>query len=252
MSRPPRIISKTGVYHIYFRGINKQNLFEEDGDYQKFLEAVYDSKCEKEFKIYAYCLMSNHVHLFIHEKEAGDIKKIMHQILTKYVGWFNLKYERDGALISNRYKSEPIESEEYYMNLLRYIHQNPVKAGIVKSISSYTWSSYCNYINNSGFTDTDEFLGMFSEDREIAIAAFKEFHDEPEIENFDISEKHKLNHAQLKRKIKSIVGISAEEIVEMPKSNRNAVLKELRENGFTIGQLQRLTGISRGIITNAK
>ena len=247
-----RILSKTGLYHIYFRGINKQNLFEENGDYQKFLEIVYDSKCEKNFKIYAYCLMTNHVHLFIHENETGDIKKIMHQILTRYVGWYNFKYTRDGALISNRYKSEPIESETYYLNLLRYIHQNPIKAGIINAIGNYPWSSYDDYINNHGITDIEEFLCMFSEDRVSAVEMFKEFHEEMETENFDVSENHKLTPSQLKRKMKNILEIAPEKIIELPKSERNLALIKLRKNGFTIGQLQRLTGISRGIITNAK
>ena len=102
MSRPARILSETGLYHIIFRGINRQNLFEEKQDYEKILEIITKEKEKEKFEIYAYCLMSNHVHLFIREKTRGDIKRIMHSILTRYVMWYNYKYERSGSLIGNR------------------------------------------------------------------------------------------------------------------------------------------------------
>ena len=73
MSRPPRVLSETGLYHIIFRGLNRQNLFEEDEDYIKLLEIINDIKNVFEIQIYAYCLMTNHVHLFLREKESGDI-----------------------------------------------------------------------------------------------------------------------------------------------------------------------------------
>ena len=160
MSRPPRVLSKTGLYHILFRGINRQDLFEENADFQKILEIIKDVKEEMQFKLHAYCLMTNHVHLFIEEKDFGDIKKIMHKTLTKYVGWYNYKYMRSGSLIGNRYKSEPIENEEYYLTLMRYIHQNPIRAGLVDNIEDYPWSSYNAYINKgfNNIVDTEGFL----------------------------------------------------------------------------------------------
>ena len=79
MSRPARILSETGMYHIIFRGINRQYLFEEEKDYKKLIEIIKKVKEDKQFELYAYCLMTNHVHLFIKEKEAGDIKTIMHK-----------------------------------------------------------------------------------------------------------------------------------------------------------------------------
>lgn len=122
VSRPPRVLSETGLYHIIFRGLNRQNLFEEDEDYIKLLEIINDIKNVFEIQIYAYCLMTNHVHFFLREKESGDIKTIMHKLLTRYVMWYNRKYQRSGSLIGNRYKSEPIEDETYYLTLMRYIH----------------------------------------------------------------------------------------------------------------------------------
>ncbi len=254
LSRPPRIISETGLYHIIFRGINRQNLFEESADYEKMLEIIAEEKTIGKFEVYAYCLMSNHVHLFIKEKQAGDIKKLMHKILTKYVVWYNYKYERSGSLIGNRYKSEPIEDEEYFLTLSRYIHQNPTKANIVKTVEEYKWSSYQEYITQgTGIVDKDYVLSMLSLNADEAIKEFKEYHKIVEEYDFSISNTKRLTDEQLKRKVKRITkGIEAHEIIQMSKRDRNGTLYILRNAGFTIGQLERLTGISRGIITRCK
>ncbi len=255
MSRPPRVLSKTGLYHILFRGINRQDLFEENADFQKILEIIKDVKEEMQFKLHAYCLMTNHVHLFIEEKDFGDIKKIMHKTLTKYVGWYNYKYMRSGSLIGNRYKSEPIENEEYYLTLMRYIHQNPIRAGLVDNIEDYPWSSYNAYINKgfNNIVDTEGFLLMLNENEQTARKMFLMFHSETETRDYSISDTKKLTDEQLKRKMKSITeNIDCHEISDLPKVERNELLAKLRADGFTIGQLERLTGISRGIITRAK
>ncbi len=253
MSRPPRIMSETGLYHIVFRGLNRQDLFEETEDYKKMVEILSLLKEELHFEIYAYCFMTNHVHLFIKEKGLGDIKRIMHKLLTRYVVWYNHKYQRSGSLIGNRYKSEPIEDEQYYLTLMRYIHRNPVKAGIVKNAKNYRWSSYRDYIaEESGITDREFTLSMLSENTEDAIQEFESFHNVEEEEDFSISNTKVLTDNQLKRKlIKLTNGIEAERINTLSKAERNQIIYNLRQQGFTIGQLERITGISRGIITRA-
>lgn len=178
MSRPPRVLSKTGLYHIIFRGINRQNIFEEKEDYEKMLSIIEIVKEEMNFEIYAFCFMSNHVHLFLEENMLGDIKKIMHKILTRYVRWFNYKYERSGSLIGNRYKSEPIEDDSYYLELVKYIHRNPLKAKIVERIADYPWSSYKDYLEQTnGVTNTDFLLLLLSDDRNAARNKFIEMHE---------------------------------------------------------------------------
>ena len=253
VSRPPRILSETGLYHIVFRGINRQNLFEEESDYEKLIEVIKAIKKDIGLSIYAYCFMTNHVHLFVKEKETGDIKKIMHRLLTRYVGWYNRKYQRSGSLIGNRYKSEPIEDETYYLALIRYIHQNPVKANMVDKPCEYIWSSYNDYVNSkSDFVDVEFGLSMISENTEHAIKEFKEFHENNEETDFSISNTKILTDEQIKRRILKITGgIKPEEISEKPKQERDTLLALLRNNGLTIGQLERTTGISRGIISRA-
>ena len=189
MSRPPRVLSSTGLYHVIFRGINHLNIFEEAEDYKKMLEIFFKLKEKENIEIYAYCLMTNHVHIFLKEKEIGDIKKVMHKLLTTYVVWFNRKYQRSGSLIGNRYKSEPIEDEKYYFALVRYIHQNPVRAKICKSSSEYHWSSYNDYLSDKqSITDTELTLDMLSGNRKEAIKYFKELHQVDDMIDFNITD----------------------------------------------------------------
>lgn len=256
MSRPPRIISQTGLYHIIFRGINRQNIFEESNDYEKMINIIEIVKENKTFEIYAYCLMTNHVHLFIKEKESGDIKKIMHSILTRYVQWFNYKYQRSGTLIGNRYKSEPIEDEKYYFSLIRYIHKNPVKAGLVEKLKDYQWSSYCDYIqqNRKGITDINFLLEMFFEEKNKAIKEFIDFHKVDDEDYFSIPERKRLSDEQAKKKIKMILkNNDICELSTMKKEERDKYISLIKEKTqITIRQLERLTGISRGIISRVK
>ena len=138
--------------------------------------------------------------------------------------------------------------------MIRYIHQNPIKANIVKSIEDYKWSSYQEYIKQErGIVDRAPVLSMLSSNEEEAIKEFKEYHKTLEENDFSISETKRLNDEQLKRKLKKITnGKQAHEIIQMPKKDRDEMLSRLRADGFTIGQLERLTGISRGIITRCK
>ncbi len=254
MSRPARILSKTGMYHIVFRGINRQDLFEEEKDYEKLIEIIKKVKEVKQFELYAYCLMTNHVHLFLKEKETGDIKKIMHKVLSNYVGWFNYKYDRSGSLIGNRYKSEPIESEEYYLTLIRYIHQNPLKAKMVNNLSEYKWSSYSYYISDENdIIDKNFALQMFNENEKIAVKYFIEFHEENVAQDFEISERTKLTDEQIRRKMKQILKTDVlTSIGTLNKTKRNEMILILKKSGFSVRVIERLTGISRGVIQRIK
>ena len=254
MSRPARVLSRTGMYHIIFRGINRQNLFEDEKDFSKLLEITEKVKKEFDFELYAYCFMTNHVHLFLKEKNKGDIKPIMHKILSVYVSWYNNKYQRSGSLIGNRYKSEPIENEKYYLSLIRYIHQNPLKANMVRLLQDYLWSSYNSYISegNNSVVDTDFALEMFSKNKKNAVKAFKDFHKVFDDENFELSEGIRPTDEQLKRKMLEIADVEEiSDIALKDKKTRNAILRSLRNKGFSIRDIERLTGISRGVISRA-
>ena len=131
MPRGPRKRSNSGIYHIMLRGTNKQRIFHDDMDYQTFLEGLGKYKALSGFQLYVWCLMPNHLHLLLREsKESEPIEKIMRRLGTWYVYHCNRRYERSSPLFEGRYKSEAVEDDSCFMTVLRYIHRNPVKAGI--------------------------------------------------------------------------------------------------------------------------
>ena len=155
MPRTQRKKSTSSIYHVMLRGINQQQIFEDEEDYLRFLSVLRECKEVSEYKLYAYCLMGNHVHLLLQEgKEPLDL--IFKRIGSRFVYWYNLKYQRVGHLFQDRYKSEPVETEAYFLTALRYILQNPMKAGLEETPGTYGWSSYASYAGRSdGLTDSE-------------------------------------------------------------------------------------------------
>ena len=252
MSRQARRISTTGLYHIIFRGVNHCNLFEENEDFEKLLDLLAIVKSDLGYKVYAYCLMSNHVHLLIQEQTPADIKLIMKRVLGTYAYWFNKKYQRSGALIANRYKSTCVENDEYLLALTRYIHQNPLNAGIANDLEKYRWSSYQDYLKKerTSLTDTQFILGLFSSNSEDAIKGFEAFHNTLESQEFSISDGKKKSDEELRQDIRaSLGGREACSLNELPKHERDEILSALHQQGFSIRQIERATGISRGVIS---
>lgn len=148
MSRPLRIeISKT-IYHVISRGNNKNNIFLDDKDYHVFLKQLLKVKSEKDFLLYAYCIMPNHFHLLI-ESIQEPLSKIMQKLLTLYAIYFKSRYNKTGHIFQGRYKAKICDKEEYLFKLMQYIHVNPLRAGITNDINNYKWSSHLHYIGKA-------------------------------------------------------------------------------------------------------
>ncbi len=249
MPRVARRLSETGIYHVIFRGVNRFNIFEEDKDYEKILEIITDLKENVSFDIYAYVLMNNHAHLIIKESELAEISLIMKRMLTRYAGWFNRKYDRSGILIANRFKSEPVETEDYLLTLARYIHQNPVKGGLTSKIDNYKWSSFKEYLGISEICNTGLILSIIDRD------SFIKFNFEIDEEEYEISIKEqKFDDEFVKARIKEILGGKDPfKLGEMPIKERNKIISRLKTiEKFSIRQIERATGISRGVISRCK
>ena len=242
MGRVARRFSENGLYHVVFRGVNKQSIFEEDWDYIKLKNTLIELKAEMNFEIYVYCFMSNHIHILLKEKNIGDISLIMKRLLTKYARWYNIKYHRSGALIANRYKSQPIDVDEYFLNVIRYIHQNPLKAGIVNNVSEYKWSSYNEYAKKeNGLADKDFVLEMITPEDFVIL------HQTEEQSIFVVDDKVKLSDDGIRRNIIKKYGTEPKELCTFENSKRNEILKQLKQD-YSIRQIERVTGISRGVI----
>lgn len=146
MPRMRRSIGQSGIYHVWFRGVNKCRLFESTGDYILFLRTLSLCAHKEPVKIFAYCLMNNHVHLLIQEDvERRNLSQYIKRVLSRYAGIFNKRHGRTGTLFQGRFGSKPIENAQHFMDTMVYIHKNPVKAQLVDDLKTYLWSSYVEH-----------------------------------------------------------------------------------------------------------
>ena len=253
MTRQARRVSSTGFYHVMFRGVNHCHLFEEEQDFEKLMDYVVAVQEEFEVEVHAYCLMSNHGHFLMREKAAGDLQLVMKKILAPYASWFNRKYERCGALIADRYKSVCVENDPYLLTLVRYIHQNPIAAGMADRCEQYRWSSYRDYlVDQNGFAKTEFVLSMFSVDPADAVNRFEGFHQNTSHVEIIQPDRRGLTHSQVLEGIMSILDdVQLFAISGMAKLERDNAISLLRKKGYSIRQIERATGVPRGIILRA-
>ena len=251
MPRTRRLKSETGIYHVILRGINKQMFFEDDEDHEMFLKTLKQYKSQSQYKLLAYCLMGNHVHLLI-KTEKEELGQSFRRIGASYVYWYNHKYHRTGHLFQDRYKSEVVETDAYLFAVLRYIHQNPIKAGIVQTLEEYTWSSYSEYLglSNEQCVDKDFVLKLFNENRTKAIDDFKVFNEtKTDDECLDIRERRTISDKEAIKLIKKKYAVaSSGELNHFDSKKRTKCLKFLLKKGLSERQIARITGISRYII----
>ena len=130
------------VYHVINRGNNRQAIFLEDEDYEKYLGLLYRYKVKYGFKLFAFCLMTNHVHLLIKVGEKFTISKIMQSLTNAHTRHYHFKYQTGGHIWQGRFKSPIISDDEYMLRVMQYIEQNPVRAKMVSGVGDYRWSSY--------------------------------------------------------------------------------------------------------------
>ncbi|VAX34102.1 FIG00679443: hypothetical protein [hydrothermal vent metagenome] len=152
MARPLRIEYKGAVYHILSRGNQGEEIFSDDSDREYFVEILQRAKEKYGIEVYAYCIMGNHYHLLISTPE-GELTKAMHFIGSSYGSYLRRYRGLTGHVFAGRYKSLCVEKDSYLLELSRYIHLNPVRAGIVKSPERYPWSSYRYYIGKKTIPD---------------------------------------------------------------------------------------------------
>lgn len=249
MARRPRKTSESGLYHVMLRGINKQTIFESNDDKYQLLYTLKRLVDTKKFILYGYCLMDNHVHLLIQELE-DDISTAIKRISSSYVLWYNKKYERCGHLFQERFKSECVETDNYFLIALRYIHQNPIEARICKEILDYRWTSYKEYIKEPIIIDTDLCLSLFSPDKDKALDMFIEYMNQKNDYSFPVFEDYiKLTDSEVLNKIYDMGIANIIEFQKLEKTIRNNLIKELKmTKGISIRQISRITGTSKGIV----
>jgi len=246
MPRTARAKSRSKIYHIMIRGINQQNIFIDDEDDDKFMDILDTYHKKIEYEIYAYCLMGNHVHLLIKEGEEV-LSNTMKRIGTSYVYWYNWQYNRKGHLFQDRFKSEAVEDDAYFLTVLRYIHQNPLKTGLANHLDSYKWSRYQEYTSKAKMVNIDFALSLFDKEKGKAIEKFIRFNKESNNDQcLEITKKRKtmsdkkIRQFALKRYNIELPSLHNEQV-----KNQTEVLKFLKKlDGISLRQLSRLTGFT--------
>ncbi len=177
MARPLRIAYPGAFYHITARGNERKNIFLNDRDREKFLSYLRSATERYEAAIHAYCLMGNHYHLLL-ETPAGNLTEIMRHINGAYTTYFNIKRDRSGHLLQGRYRAILVDVDEYAEELSRYIHLNPVRAGLAARPEEYLWSSYQDYTGqrkNQEWLHQEVVLGFFGKKEAAARQNYRKF-----------------------------------------------------------------------------
>jgi REP element-mobilizing transposase RayT len=257
MPRSAREKSKTGIYHVILRGVNQKTIFHDDEDNMRFLTTIERYSSVSSMQVYGWCLMGNHAHLLIREGR-DSLSSALKRIGISYVRYYNDKYDTSGHLFQDRYRSESIEADDYLLTVIRYIHQNPVKAGMVNAPSEWKWSSCPVYYGlkteQPDILDESFILSLFSRSLSEASAKFKVFNEEfSETKCLEHFSTIRLTDSEAKIEIKKVLSdVSLDEVKNMPKARRDELIRYVKGiNGITQRQAADILGVSQTLISGA-
>lgn len=257
LARQARQKSRSGIYHIMWRGANKQEIFHDEEDCKVILDSFLKYKAKLEVRVYAWCLMNNHVHLLV--KEGNEpISDTMKRIGVSYVGYYNSKYNTTGHLFQDRFRSEVVETARSFKSVIRYIHQNPLKAGLIKHVKEWKWSSCLGYYDEDVYPhyllDRDSVLNLFCEDKIKALEMFIEFNEKANEDVYlDEHVKRRLTDDEAREMIKEVLGkIEIAQVKSLPRHQRNEILRRIKEvRGISQRQASRIVGVSPNLVAKA-
>lgn len=248
MPHAQRKRSESGFYHVVAKGDGGQILFENDPDRLRFLTLLERAAEDTSVDVHAYCLMSNHVHLLLRDEKL-TLSASMKQLCEQYAMYFRKITGRVGHVFQGRFWSEPIETDEYFLAALRYIHANPEPAGICRA-KDYPWSSYLAYHDGSAFVKTDFALAILD-----GWKAFEKLHEAAGhyAKPFPTSTlKGHLSYDELTRVAINLIGRETlQSLRKMNLKHRQPYIKALANAGFTESQIARITGIGQTSISRA-
>jgi putative transposase len=192
MARKPRIHFDGAIYHVMLRGNDGQNIFFSNDDRYLFYDLIQEGLARYGHRIHGFCLMSNHVHFAI-QVGVVSISKIMQNLCFRYTKSINYRQKRIGHLFQGRFKAKMVATDEYFFQLIKYIHLNPVTAKLVTAPDKYQWSSHRAYLNLESipWVTTEALLSHFGSIRGVAVENYRQFiMQEGELET-DLTESNK-------------------------------------------------------------
>ena len=240
MPRQSRYKGEFSTYHVIMRGNERKSIFQSNSYKAKFIEIIERTKKKYNFILEAYCIMDNHVHLLINDN-GNDISKVIKSINISYAYYYNQINNRVGHLFQDRFKSEIIDDEQYLLQVSKYIHNNPVKAGMVRSPAEYNWSSCKEYLGqeHNCLVNTHRILGIFANDKSNAIKGYIEYLviDEQisalEVED-DVSDKENIN------------------VLTTVEAGRLLIDESLKKNGMTYENVLKNTAVRNQLIRDIR
>lgn len=245
MPRVAREVSPTGYYHVMMRGSGRMLLFEDDADRLRFVDLLRDMSEEHSVVLVAWCLMANHVHLVVFD-DRGELSAAMHSVATAYASYFNMRSGHVGAVFAGRFKSVAVESESQLLAAVRYVHDNPAKAGVCPR-DEYRWSSYHEYVGEADVADTSVVLDMLG-----GVEGFVALSESAVPSGYCfrcgalISDEDALDVARA-----ATYPVELDRIKALDAASRARLLAALRGSGLTVKQIERLTGVGRYTIDRA-
>ncbi len=242
MPRSARRESQTGYYHIIFRGVNQLNIFFDDEDRLKMLEAMGRFAPEAGVDIAAYCLMSNHVHLLLRESTVGAAGVFVKKIASSYVYHYNHKYGRIGHLFQERFKSEVVEDNHYLLTVFRYILRNPEKAEICPT-HAFRWSSFRELEGEAGICQMQPVLDVAGGRKALVKFVLTSNDDKC----LDEDGHRRLSDEEALAIVWQIAGNKLNILPNLPIRDRNSLLLQMSRRGVSVPQLVRMTGVSRKV-----
>ena len=252
MTRTKRFEGESGMHHVYARGVGRCIIFEDDEDRREFVGLLGRYLCTDELSLHAWCLMDNHYHLLTdcHKSDIEMLSTAMRNLNSLYAGFFNKRHGRVGHLFQDRFKSEPVDTDEYFLSLLRYIHQNPMKAGLVPSCA-YPWSSFNGYLTSPWLVDNEPAASLFD-----GVEEFERFHDIMEVDarcgRLERSGNRSVADEELIELAREVLGSKRlESVAGMGRAARDEALRSLKQAHFTLRQVERLTGVPKSVVARA-
>lgn len=252
ISRTTRKINNASFLHVIVQGINKENIFLEERNKKQYLKLFKEKNTH--IKVIAYCLMSNHAHFLVQVSKIEELSSLMHKVNGSYARYYNyMKNGRAGYVFRDRFVSEPITSKRYLINCIKYIHMNPVKAGMVKKCEEYKFSSY-NYYKDKVLKEKVKRNKIFSNEdiKNIVNNYYTDFvfYDINENKEFEINEgisefikKEQINLYEIfldriilidlikfLKNVRNIKYISIRNFLNMERGTMEGITKKIREN----------------------
>lgn len=248
MGRPVVEISPIETYHVMSRGVGRMLIFEDDEDRTRFLRLFSRALCRYPVTCLCWTLMDNHVH-FLLKGRPDAISRFMKWLLGRYAVFFNERHGREGHLFQSRFKRVAVMDEDQLLATFRYIHQNPLRAGLTPSCR-YAWSSFDEYLEGSGLCDQGPLWELIGNEE-----CFLALHEEPAVAPASLALEQSLRRASaevLIARARELLACSEPaQVAALSKEERNQSLVLLHEGGLSCRQIELVTGVSKSVVGRA-